>query len=396
MITGQKTKRQSPMIPAYETRSGKLAGHFTRPDAQFWHKRGRRVECTLCFRRCVLDKYEKGWCQIRQNENGRLILLQPYTHSVATVWNHPLPTYLMDKPMAYFGGVNCTFGCVFCSSTRIAWKPELLDWVGGQENTLHSDGNATYYRGLLHPEGAIAFAEVKGVDHIQFGANEPLLDFEWVYAVARLAKDAGLTVSMDTNGSANPDAIRKIAPYIDMAHVGIKGTLDEEFYKTRVRAEGAVPHVKEGIKTWRQMQDETGTVLQLSDTIAPYHWMDDDTFERRAHETYQWIADTVGTFTVLQIRQMVQPQWPPSYDEGNQPLIAPKADGDAGQERVLDRAETAREIASLHGIMYAVAGMAAIDCHNCGLLLRGDAAPDHICQGCGEWTPVRTWEGQDL
>lgn len=398
-MTGQKTKRQSPMIPVYSATSEteKLIGHFARPEAKFWERQGRRVKCTLCYRQCVLDKEEKGWCQIRKNENGELVLLDPYTLSTAAIWRPQTGYYREDAPVAYFGGINCTFGCAFCSSTRIAWSPERLEWIGhnGQPNTCHTSGDAMYYRGLMHPEGAVNYALDKGVDHIHLGANEPLLMWEWSYETARLAHEAGFIVTMDTNGVANPEAIRKIAPFITMAFVGIKGTLSPDFYKRYIRAEGAVPHVIEGIRTWYAMQEEAGTHLILSDTIAPYHWMDDATFERQTYQVYSWIAEEFGDMTPLEIRGMIEPQFPPAYDSPDNRYLAPKDSGEEGQSYVTERVFRATRTAKYCGLKYAENWMSNFSCHNCGLLLRGDAAPDHFCKSCGVWTPIRTWSGQD-
>jgi pyruvate-formate lyase-activating enzyme len=72
---------------------------------------------------------------------------------------------------------------------------------------------------------------------------------------------------MDTNGFTSPAAIRQLAPYLDMVHVGVKGHADPDFYAKRMRAPGAVEHELKALKTW----NDSPTMLGVSDVVTPHH-----------------------------------------------------------------------------------------------------------------------------
>jgi pyruvate formate lyase activating enzyme len=363
--------------------------------ADFWHELpSRRVACDLCYRRCELAPGEAGWCDLRRNDGGRLRLAE---HGVIGNLQPHVTHYFYWRQharMVWVSGVDCTADCVFCTSTDLARAPERLTWGPSGERAVgqHSDaGGWAYHRAMLHPQMIPALAEQWGCRDVYFGANEPTLTYEWTLDAARLAKGASLGTVVDTNGFTAPDAIAALAPFMDMAYAGVKGSADPAFYAKRMRAEGAVPHVLAALEAWHA----SPTMLGVSDTIAPPHWCDEATATETMTRFYSWIAETLGPLTPLQVRGMVRPAR--EYGEWFDPLL-PHAGGDGAVVAFMERLRLAEAIARDCGLRYVYSDEhREVRCHHCGGVLVGKigsvafdlhVGPDGVCAHCGGQTPI--------
>ena len=43
-------------------------------EAQWWHAEGDRLVCDLCPRECRLGEGQRGFCFVRKNEGGHMVL----------------------------------------------------------------------------------------------------------------------------------------------------------------------------------------------------------------------------------------------------------------------------------------------------------------------------------
>lgn len=337
---------------------------FWRDTATSPHPLKREVTCDLCYRQCVLQPGEAGWCKIRSNRSGRMALEAHGVLGAMIKWHGGTFAIRPGVSWLYLAGTSCTSGCSFCTSTDLALHPDRLPWALGKENRGAMRGEFAYHRAILHPESAISMAQEWGVDQIYLGGNEATLTFEWTYDVARLAKEAGLFVRMDTNGYTSPAAIEALAPYVDAVFVGTKGCAAEHFYAKYTRSPGAAKAVREALRTWKA----TGTFVTVADVIAPPHWVDDDTFYEDANAFYAWIAEELGPLTPVEIRTMIRP--PKLYSvegegEGFQPLLPRNA---TAPDKIMffQRIEDVTEIARSHGLHYAYSTNAdTVYCHAC-------------------------------
>lgn len=359
--------------------------------AEFWTARTeRRLSCELCYRNCAIADGEAGWCKIRKNEGGVMQLaehgvignMQPAVMHLFNWRNH--------ARSAWVSGVGCTSACSFCTSTRLALAPERMEWAYG-ERQVGQDGGWAYRRAMLHPKGVISLAKRWDCSAVYLGANEPMLTYEFSWDTARLAKQAGLYVHMDTNGFSSVPAIRAIAPFMDLVRVGIKGHADPEFYKKRMRAEGAVPHVLAAAKAW----NASPAILIMSDVVAPPHWVDEAAAIEQMRRFYGWIADELGPLTPLELRGMIRPEL--HYGDWFQALL-PRDRTDADLIEFIDRLHLAEAIAAESGLKYVYTDEhRSIACHHCGGELVGKigwvafdlhVTPDGHCEHCGGAVPV--------
>jgi pyruvate formate lyase activating enzyme len=82
----------------------------------------------------------------------------------------------------------------------------------------------------ISPEEAIRRAVASGSKSISWTYNDPAIWHEYTYDSAVLAKKAGLKTVYVTNGYITPEALRRMAPYLDAYRVDIK-SFSDEFYR---------------------------------------------------------------------------------------------------------------------------------------------------------------------
>lgn len=65
---------------------------------------------------------------------------------------------------------------------------------------------------------------------ISFTYNEPVAFYEYVYDIARAAEKKNLKILWHSNGSINPEPLKKLLKYTDAVTIDLKG-FTEKFYR---------------------------------------------------------------------------------------------------------------------------------------------------------------------
>jgi pyruvate formate lyase activating enzyme len=236
------------------------------------------VQCTLCPHNCVLKEGKSGICRVRKNVGGKLITeVNGFVSAINfdPVEKKPLYHYYPGSTILSLGTYGCNLRCFFCQNCTIsqtAAKPELP---------------RTFYT----PEQIVQIALKRpGNIGIAFTYNEPTVWFEYMYDIARLAKQSGLKTVMVTNGFINKEPLIALVDYIDAFSVDLKA-FSEEFY-TKVTSSRLEP-VKETLKQISQ----AGKHLEVVNLVIPELNDDEASFKALVH----WIADELGKETVLHI-----------------------------------------------------------------------------------------------
>lgn len=350
--------------------------------AEHWERIGQdQIQCKLCYRECKLDPGEAGWCKARVNNGGVMeltshgvlsgMILQQRGYQV-----DPFMTYKTGALSLFIGGVHCTSGCTFCMSKEITWRPEKTRWFGWERGPAF--GLFFGYRGMVHPAGMINLAKMLGCSQVEFGINEPLLTYEYTFDTARLAYEAGLDVVIETNGFSNPEIIREIAPFVAAVDLGVKGSLDPEFYGHWMKSPSATNVVKESALAWRK----AGVHLIIGDVIAPMQMQSDQAFEKSTLDFYSWIRDYLGNLSEILITPLLYPGANPSGNKNGYllPASATEMDESIYTLRLHEAVGTARDL----GLHYAHHKIVAdrICCHNCGAELLSFISPSVYCEPC--------------
>lgn len=393
---------KQPQIPVWTQRADGTV--IAVRDAQFWKPLpGGSIACSLCYRNCVLQRGETGWCGQRGNRGGKMVL---HAHGqVGALWRWLLaygvgsPAYRPGAMALGLGQLHCTAGCSFCYVSSFSTHPERMPWLGGKAGMQAHTGGHYGARGMLHPAGAVAQAQRLGCTDLAFSYNEPMLTWEWTSDVCRLAKAAGLFSTIFTNGFSTPEAVRKLAPFVTHVKFGIKGSGDPDFYTRHMRSAGAMDAVRVSVLAWR----DAGVRVSLSDVIPAAHMQTDAAAEDAQRRFYGWAIEACGPLVVLHIGELHK-------FAGNllstTPLIsAQNGDIDRYRARVL-RAVALAKVAGLHYVHNDDAAQ-VLTCHACGGVLVRTFAPsdrdglkiypaheqyvtDSHCAHCGAAVPVVT------
>ena len=210
----------------------------------------KRVQCQLCYRRCVIDPEKRGFCRTRLNLEGDLYTL---TYGAISYIN---PTAIEDKPFINFfpgtqclsiGSFGCNFRCLGCQNNDISWCTEMLDDLADWAISLQpQERNQANYNGpglkIMSPEDVIQEALDNGCAGIAFTYNEPIIWLEFVLDTAKLAKENGLYTVYVTNSYLTPEHLDVIGPYIDAMALDIK-SLDDRYYSVYCNVDNAVKRV---------------------------------------------------------------------------------------------------------------------------------------------------------
>ncbi len=175
-----------------------------------------KVKCRVCSHRCTIGEGRVGVCGTRKNIGGKihsLIYNTVSSEAVDPIEKKPLYHFLPGTKSYSLGTIGCNFSCEHCQNWNIsqitleeAWTKEIT------------------------PEEAIRRALASGCKSISWTYNEPAIWHEYTYDSAVLAKKAGLKTVYVTNGYITPEALQRIAPYLDAYRVDIK-SFSEDFYR---------------------------------------------------------------------------------------------------------------------------------------------------------------------
>ncbi|NPA15869.1 MAG: AmmeMemoRadiSam system radical SAM enzyme [Deferribacteres bacterium] len=184
-----------------------------KPEARYWQSLNGKVKCLLCPRECVIPEGQRGFCRIRQNINGRLIAAG--YGEIVSIANDPIE----KKPLYHFypgsyiistGCNGCNLGCLHCQNWQISQQDCPTEFVP--------------------PEALVKVALKYSSRGICFTYTEPLIWFEYIIDVAKLAREYQLPIVLVTNGQINPEPLKELLPFIDAMNVDLKSMRDE-FYK---------------------------------------------------------------------------------------------------------------------------------------------------------------------
>nr|MBO6295836.1 radical SAM protein [Schwartzia sp. (in: firmicutes)] len=174
--------------------------------------------CPVCFHHCALSEGQTGLCQARGNRGGEVVSLSyGLVTSIALdpVEKKPFSRWQSGKYILSVGTFGCNLSCAFCQNASISQV--------GEEAETDS----------LSPERLADLAkEFISRDNVgaAFTYNEPLIGWEYVYDSAKLLHEKGLLVALVTNGTAEPEILEKLLPYVDAMNIDLK-TWSAESYK---------------------------------------------------------------------------------------------------------------------------------------------------------------------
>ena len=295
------------------------------------------VQCRLCPKNCEVKEGDRGDCGVRENRKGvyySLVYGNPCAVHVDPVEKKPFFHVLPGSSSFSIATAGCNLHCKFCQNWEISQtRPE---------KTYNLD---------LPPEKVVAGAQAADCPSIAHTYVEPIIFYEYMVAVGRLAQKAGLLNTCHSAGYINPEPLEELARVLDAACIDLKA-FDPKFYKDLV--DGKLEPVLHTLKTLRQR----GVHVEIVNLVIPQFNDNPKTIS----DMCAWIKDELGPLTPLHFSRFY-----PLYKMQNH-FPTPVA-----------TMETARELALKAGLKYVYLGN-----------IPGNPAESTYCHGCGKLLIQRT------
>lgn len=175
------------------------------------------VQCEVCFRGCVLKQGQRSFCRNKVNIDGKLYSLvhsRPSAVHIDPIEKEPAYHMLPGTEILCFGTAGCNFRCKFCHNWHLSQKSiEEMDYI---------------YE--LTPEQGVDIAISKKIPTLSFTYNEPTSFYEYVYDMAKIAKEKGLNILFHSNGSMSPKPLKELLKFTDAVTIDLKG-FTNDFYE---------------------------------------------------------------------------------------------------------------------------------------------------------------------
>ncbi len=184
--------------------------------------------CPVCFHHCDLTEGAYGLCMARRCHEGR-VKCDNYgkitSLALDPIEKKPFAEFMPGSMILSAGSYGCNLRCPFCQNHSISYDEEVADLsIAHEEWTPEELADAA--AGLI-PRGNIGIA---------FTYNEPLVGFEFVLDTSKLVKERGMETVLVTNGTAEPDILEEILPYISAMNIDLKAFSDS-FYTDLVKGD---------------------------------------------------------------------------------------------------------------------------------------------------------------
>lgn len=264
---------------------------------RWWHvvEDGARIHCDLCPRACTLKDGDRGFCFVRKNVGGEM-LLTTYGRStgfcVDPIEKKPLNHFLPGTSVLSFGTAGCNLGCRFCQNWSISKSSEI--------DSLSE---------VATPEEIARAALKAGCRSVAFTYNDPVIWAEYAIDTARECHRLGLKTVAVTAGYITPGARNEFYSVMDAANVDLKA-FTELFYRKL-----SLAHIEPVLDTLRWLKEESSVWFEITNLIIP---QENDSPDEIKHMC-EWILTNLGDdvpvhFTAFHpdYRLMNRPPTPPA------------------------------------------------------------------------------------
>jgi len=217
---------------------------------QWWQRlEDGRVQCDLCPRSCKLHAGQRGFCYVRQERDGGVVLTSYGRASgfcIDPIEKKPLNHFYPGSSVLSFGTAGCNLGCRFCQNWDISKAradDRLQDWAS--------------------PEDVVTAAELHACKSLAFTYNDPVIFAEYAIDCAKVARQRGIKTVAVTAGYMNPEPRREFYAHIDAANVDLKA-FTEDFYHQYCFGELAAV-----LDTLIWLKHETQVWLEVTTLLIP-------------------------------------------------------------------------------------------------------------------------------
>ena len=272
------------------------------------------VQCNLCPNKCLLAEGQRGTCKVRENRGGKLYSLvygKPATVHVDPIEKKPLFHFLPGANAYSLATAGCNLSCQHCQNWDIS--------------QVFPEDISSYDK---PPEQVVAEAMQAGAEVIAFTYSEPVVFYEYMLDIAKVAQSRGVKTVMISGGYINEEPLRELLPYLDGVKIDLKAYSDEFYEKI---TNGQLQPILDTIKTIANK----GTHLEIVYLIIP----GENDSEKEIREMSQWLYALMGERAIIHFSR-----FHPDYKMLNKPPTP------------IATMKRAHEIALEEGIKYVYTG----------------------------------------
>ena len=186
-------------------------------EARYYRREGDYLICELCPNFCKIAEDKVGRCLGRKNIGGKLYAInygEVVSMAIDPMEKKPLYHFYPGEEIFSVATYGCNLLCPFCQNWEISQKRSPSRY--------------------LSPENLIEEAKKHFTKFIAYTYTEPVIWFEYLLAVTKLAHEAGIKNVLVTNGMINEDPLRELLPHIDAMNIDLKSIRDE-FYSNFIK-----------------------------------------------------------------------------------------------------------------------------------------------------------------
>lgn len=179
----------------------------------------KNVHCQACAHRCIIAPNKRGFCGVRENQNGKLYSLvygKACAVNIDPIEKKPFFHWLPGSYSLSIATVGCNFRCLHCQNAEISQSPKEIEKIFGEN---------------WPPEKIVDEALRNKVPSISYTYTEPTIFVEYALETMKLAKKKGLRNNWVTNGYMTEETLKLVGPYLDAANVDLKFFQDDLYQK---------------------------------------------------------------------------------------------------------------------------------------------------------------------
>ena len=234
-----------------------------------------RLTCELCPRTCSLKEGDRGFCFVRENRDGQIVLA---TYGKSTgfcidpIEKKPLFHFLPGTSVLSFGTAGCNLGCKFCQNWSISKSREV--------RSLSEKAS---------PESIAEAAVAHGCRSVAMTYNDPVVWAEYAIDTAKACRERGVKTVAVTAGYIGADARPTFFKEFDAANVDLKG-FTEDFYQKYT-----LSSLKPVLETLIWLRKESQVWFEITNLLIPRANDSADEIARMC----DWIVTELGEATPL-------------------------------------------------------------------------------------------------
>jgi pyruvate formate lyase activating enzyme len=239
--------------------------------AQYYEKLGpRRVRCVLCPKECEVGPAERGFCGVRENQDGEyytLVYGRSASVNIDPVEKKPFFHVLPGRPIFSFSTAGCNLECKNCQNWQLSQsRPEQLPATD------------------LPPARLVEAARNQGCSLIAGTYAEPVVFAEYMLDVAREGNKRGLRSTIVSAGYSKREPMLDLCRELAAVKIDLKSMRDDFYQKN---CQGTLKPVLDTI----ELVKKQGVWLEIVYLVIPT--LNDS--DREIRDTARWTREHVGS-----------------------------------------------------------------------------------------------------